>query len=209
MNEKKEKGVSRRQFIKGAGTAVVATGVGASILANGSKFKHDGEENVEGQGFSEESTLDVTLLVNGKTHKLKLQPRTTLLDTLRERLQITGPKRVCDRGTCGACTVLKDGKPVYSCMMLAVDAQNSQVTTVEGFGTEKAMSKVQSAFVEHDGLMCGFCTPGFVTAVHAVLKAKPKATLDEIREGCRGNICRCGTFNRVFEAAVAVAKGEA
>ena len=203
MEKEEKKNLSRRQFLKGAGTAVVGTGIAPAIIANCAKQP----AVVEQKGFVAAGSVDVSLNVNGKAHKVKLQPRTTLLDTLREKLQITGPKRVCDRGTCGACTVLKDGKPIYSCMMLAVDAQNSKIITAEGFGGEKNMSSVQKAFVDHDGLMCGFCTPGFVTAVHAVLATNPKASLDEIKEGCRGNICRCGTFNRVFEAAVAVAKG--
>jgi aerobic-type carbon monoxide dehydrogenase small subunit (CoxS/CutS family) len=101
---------------------------------------------------------------------------------------------------------LKDGKPIYACMMLAVDAQNSALTTVEGIGTPDNLSELQKQFVEHDGLMCGFCTPGFVTSCHAALKANPKATLEDIKRACAGNICRCGTFNRVFEAALAAAK---
>jgi xanthine dehydrogenase YagT iron-sulfur-binding subunit len=206
MPKKQESdGLSRRQLLKRAGTAAVATSVAGALLANGTK--KDAPE--EAQGFAETGAADITLKVNGKLRKLKVQPRTTLLDALRDRLQMTGAKRVCDRGTCGACTVLKDGKPIYACMMLAIDAQAAEITTVEGFGSEKQMSKVQKAFVEKDALMCGFCTPGFVTAVHAVLAANPKASIDEIREGCRGNICRCGTFNRVFEAAVEAAKGGA
>jgi aerobic-type carbon monoxide dehydrogenase small subunit (CoxS/CutS family) len=156
----------------------------------------------------EENTVDIKLKVDGKDRSLKVQPRTTLLDALRDRLDATAPKRVCDRGTCGACTVLKDGVPIYGCMMLAVDANGSNITTAAGFAQGDKLSDVQQAFVDKDGLMCGFCTPGFVVAISAALKAKPNATLAEIKEACRGNICRCGTFNRVFEAALAVAKGE-
>jgi len=127
---------------------------------------------------------------------------------MRDRLEpgITGPKLVCDQGTCGACTVIMDGKPVYSCLVLAVDAVGSKLTTVEGLGTPENMSAVQNAFVEHDGLMCGFCTPGFVTTVSAYLKQNSNPTLDEVREACKGNFCRCGTYPRVFEAALAAAK---
>lgn len=193
--------LSRRQFLGSAG-AVVAAATVAGVLVTKTEAAPEAEvQSVEGEG-----AIDVTLKVNGKSYQLKIQPRVTLLDALRERLQITGPKRVCDRGNCGACTVLKDGKPIYACMMLAVDAQGSEITTVEGLGSSEKMSAMQSAFVEHDALMCGFCTPGFVVAAHAAVKGNPNATMDEVKKGCRGNICRCGTFNRVFEAAYDAAK---
>ena len=204
--ESRKKGFSRRKFIKGAGTAIAVTGIGGALIANGAKTESSETRPSTPQGPGEIGVVDVNLKVNGKMHNLRLQPRVTLLDALRERLQLTGAKRICDRGTCGGCTVLLDGKPIYACMMLAVDAQGKEITTVESMGTEMAMSTVQAKFVEHDGLMCGFCTPGFVVAVQAVLDGNPRANLDEIKEGCRGNICRCGTFNRVFEAAVAAVK---
>jgi xanthine dehydrogenase YagT iron-sulfur-binding subunit len=197
-----KKDLTRREFLKATGTGVVATTVGCSLLANG-----HADTGAKEEGFQEHGAQDVSFKLNGKQQTLKVPPRTTLLDALRQRLDVTGPKRVCDRGTCGACTVIKDGEPIYACLMLAVDAKGSEITTVEGLGTETSMSSVQKAFVEKDGLMCGFCTPGFVTAVHAVLAKNPNATMDEIKAGCRGNICRCGTFNRVFEAAVAAARG--
>jgi aerobic-type carbon monoxide dehydrogenase small subunit (CoxS/CutS family) len=109
-------------------------------------------------------------------------------------------------GTCGGCTVLLDGKPAYSCMVFAVDAVNRKITTVEGLGTPEKPNAVQAAFVEHDALMCGFCTPGFVTTISAYLKKNPNPTLAEVREACKGNFCRCGTYPRVFEAALAAAK---
>ena len=112
-------------------------------------------------------------------------------------------------GTCGACTVMMDDKPVYSCLVLAVDAVGKKLTTVEGLGTPENMNEVQQAFVEHDALMCGFCTPGFVTTVSAYLKQNSNPTLDEVREACKGNFCRCGTYPRVFEAALAAAKAGA
>lgn len=196
------KDLSRRQFLKKSGAAVAATAVTNPLLACAAPAKE-----AEPQGFTEEGTIDVSLRVDGVEKKFKVQPRTTLLDALRDRLDVTAAKRVCDRGTCGACTVIKDGKPIYGCMMLAVDANGSTITTATGLMDNGKLSDVQQAFVDHDGLMCGFCTPGFVTSVAAALKANPKASLDEIKEACRGNICRCGTFNRVFEAAVAVAKG--
>ena len=147
-----------------------------------------------------------TLQVNGQPYQVALRPYEILLDALREQCNLTGTKRGCDMGTCGACTVLMDGKNVYSCLVLAVDAVGKKLTTVEGFGSPENLSAVQSAFVEHDGLMCGFCTPGFVTTISAYLKKNPSPTLDEVREACKGNFCRCGTYPRVFEAALAAAK---
>jgi xanthine dehydrogenase YagT iron-sulfur-binding subunit len=120
---------------------------------------------------------------------------------------VTGPKLVCDMGTCGACTVLLDGKPVYSCLVLAVDAVGKKITTIEGLGKPGAMNAVQSAFVDKDALMCGFCTPGFVTTISAYLKKNPNPSLEQVREACQGNFCRCGTYPRIFEAALAAAKG--
>lgn len=196
------KDLSRRQFLKKSGAAVAASAVTGPLLACAPAL-----QEAEAQGFSEEGTVDVSLTVDGVKKTLKVQPRTTLLDALRDRLDVTAPKRVCDRGTCGACTVLKDGVPVYGCMMLAVDADGSAISTAAGFAKDGKLSEIQQAFVDHDGLMCGFCTPGFVTSVTAALRANPRASLDEIKAACRGNICRCGTFNRVFEAAVAIAKG--
>lgn len=193
--------ISRRQFLGSAGAAVAAATVAGALVTKTQANPESAVQSVEGEG-----AVDITLKVNGKSHQLKLQPRVTLLDALRERLQITGAKRVCDRGNCGACTVLKDGKPIYACMMLAVDAQGSEITTVEGLGSPEKMSAMQVAFVQHDALMCGFCTPGFVVSAHATVKENPNATMDQVKNGCRGNVCRCGTFNRVFEAAYDAAK---
>jgi xanthine dehydrogenase YagT iron-sulfur-binding subunit len=148
----------------------------------------------------------IQLKVNGKTHTVNVEARTTLASALRDRLDITGPKIVCDLGECGACTVLMDGKPVYSCLMLALDAQNKDITTVEGLASGDALHPVQEAFIEKDALMCGFCTPGFVLAVKALLDANPNPTLEEVKRAVSGNICRCGTYPRVFEAALAAAQ---
>ncbi|MEO0661410.1 MAG: (2Fe-2S)-binding protein, partial [Planctomycetota bacterium] len=132
-----------------------------------------------------------------------VEPRTTLLSALRDRLEpaLTGTKIVCDMGSCGACTVLVDGKPTYSCLTLAAQCRGKEITTVEGFGSPEELSDVQDAFCEKDGMMCGFCTPGFVVATHAALDRKPDATLDEIKYELSGNLCRCGTYPHVFEAA--------
>jgi len=196
----------RRRFLKGVGLA----GAGAAIadhLALGAEAADAAAQTGAG-GSPVAGTLSLTLDVNGQRRAVKAEPRTTLLSALRHHLDppLTGTKLVCDMGTCGACTVLLDGKTVYSCLVLALDAAGRKVTTVEGLGTPENLSAVQSAFVEHDALMCGFCTPGFVTTISAYLKQNPNPTLAEVREACKGNFCRCGTYPRVFEAALAAAK---
>jgi xanthine dehydrogenase YagT iron-sulfur-binding subunit len=199
---------SRRKFLKGVGVAGAGAALADSLLSHDvitAKSKTDTPEApVSG-------SVEVSLDINGQKRTATVEPRTTLLSTMRDRLEpgITGPKLVCDMGTCGACTVIMDGKPVYSCLVLAVDAVGRKLTTVEGLGTPENMSEVQKAFVEKDALMCGFCTPGFVTTVSAYLKENAHPTLDEVREACKGNFCRCGTYPRVFEAALAAAKAGA
>jgi xanthine dehydrogenase YagT iron-sulfur-binding subunit len=196
----------RRRFLKGVGIA----GAGAA-LADKLWLETEAQQRKEGNGRTLAGTVEVTLDVNGEKRVAKVEPRTTLLNTLRNNLDsaVTGPKLVCDMGTCGACTVLLDGKPVYSCLVLAVDAVGHKVTTVEGLGTPDSLNPVQSAFVEKDALMCGFCTPGFVTTISAYLKQNPNPTIEQVREACKGNFCRCGTYPRVFEAALAAAKAGA
>jgi isoquinoline 1-oxidoreductase alpha subunit len=142
----------------------------------------------------------LTLLVNGTSHAVDVAPETPLLWVLRDTLGLTGTKFGCGIAECGACTVLLDGEPVASCLMLAADAVGREVTTVEGLGTPDRMSAVQTAFVEADALQCGFCTPGFVVASTALLRHNASPTLDQIKDGLAGNLCRCGTYSRVFEA---------
>ena len=193
---------SRRKFLKGVGIAGAGAAIADELWAEAeAKVTQAGAQTVSG-------ATKVTLEVNGQKRAVEVEPRTTLLNALRNHLEpaVTGPKLVCDMGTCGACTVLLDGKPVYSCLVLAVDATNKKITTVEGLGSPEKPNAVQAAFVEHDALMCGFCTPGFVTTISAYLKKNPNPSLDEVREACKGNFCRCGTYPRVFEAALAAAK---
>ena len=194
---------SRRKFLKGVGIA----GAGAAIADQlWTEAEAKPETSATPTAMSGEGK--VVLNVNGQQRTVQVEPRTTLLNALRNHLDpaVTGPKLVCDMGTCGACTVLIDDKPVYSCLVLAVDAANKRITTAEGLGTPDRPNAVQAAFVEHDALMCGFCTPGFVTTISAYLKKHPNPSLDEVREACKGNFCRCGTYPRVFEAALAAAK---
>lgn len=195
---------SRRRFLKGVGIA----GAGAAI-ADKLLIEAEGKEAPTNQNKSLSGNVDITLDVNGQKRTTRVEPRTTLLNTLRNHIAppLTGPKLVCDMGTCGACTVLLDGKPVYSCLVLAVDSIGKKITTVEGLGNPASMNAVQAAFVEKDALMCGFCTPGFITSISAYLKQNPNPSMEDMRNACKGNFCRCGTYPRVFEAALAAAKG--
>ena len=190
--------VSRRDFLKSAGVTGLATAVTTAGVAEAQTGPR-----VVGPG-----DVPVTLMVNGKRVELKIEPRVTLLDAIRNRADLTGNKRVCDRGTCGACTMIIDGRTVYSCSTLAIEVQGKQIRTVDGLSAGNALHPVQQAFCDTDGLMCGFCTPGFVVATVAVLEKYPNATREQISRGLNGNICRCGTFVRIMEAALK-AKGVA
>lgn len=192
---------SRRKFLKGVGIA----GAGAAITDHLWTEAEAKEQQAKPNGMSGAGA--VVLNVNGTQQTVEVEPRTTLLNAMRNHLDpaVTGPKLVCDMGTCGACTVLIDDKPVYSCLVLAVDVANKKIMTAEGLGTPEKPNAVQAAFVEHDALMCGFCTPGFVTTISAYLKKNPNPSLAEVKEACKGNFCRCGTYPRVFEAALAAA----
>jgi xanthine dehydrogenase YagT iron-sulfur-binding subunit len=199
MSEQTTSGFSRRGFLKGVGLGTVAGGI---ISPVGLKDALAADSNVKGPG-----EMPVELDINGRKRKLNVEPRVTLLDALRNRLDLTGPKKVCDRGTCGACTVLVDNKPVYSCSMLAVECEGRKITTIEGLGTPERMNEVQKAFVKHDAQQCGFCTPGFVTAATAFVRANPRATVEQVRAGLGGNLCRCGTYAGMILAVADAAKG--
>lgn len=186
--------VSRRTFLKTAG-------VGAAAASFVPAAAQPAEPEVLGPG-----AVALTLKVNGASRSVTVEPRVTLLRALRNHLDLTGAKEVCDRGACGACTVLMDGEPVCACLMLAADAVGHEVTTVEGLGTPERMSPVQAAFVECDALQCGFCTPGLVVAATGLLRRVPNPTLDQMKEGLAGNLCRCGTYPRVFEAVQKAAR---
>src|SRR5712691_10995285 len=193
-------GFSRRDFLKTAGvgslaSAVTATGVVDADAQTGPRVVGPGD-------------LPVTLMVNGKRVELRIEPRVTLLDAIRNRADLTGNKRVCDRGTCGACTMIVDGRTIYSCSTLAIEVQGKQIRTVDGLSTGNTLHPVQQAFCDVDALMCGFCTPGFVVATVALLEKYPNATPAQARRELDGNICRCGTFVRILEAAM-TAKGVA
>jgi aerobic-type carbon monoxide dehydrogenase small subunit (CoxS/CutS family) len=191
--------VSRRAFLKTFGTsaAIAAT---AQVDAVAAELEKANKEKIVGP-----EPVPITLNVNGKSIKLTVEPRVTLLEALRNLTPLTGSKEVCDRATCGACSVFIDDKLVYSCSTLALEAQGKKITTVEGLGEPGKLSKVQAAFVEQDALMCGYCTPGFVMSVTALLRTKPKPTEADVRHACSGNLCRCGTYPRILQAALKAA----
>src|SRR5512145_1599265 len=190
--KKSKPGFSRRTFLKTVGAGGVAAGVlGPAETAQAQTTAAAGP-----------GAVPITLNINGRTHKLELEPRVTLLDALRTRLDITGAKRVCDRGSCGACTVLVDGKSIYACSTLAIEMQGKRIRTVESLAQGTVLHPVQQAFCERDGLMCGFCTPGFVVATAALLEQNPKPTAEQARKALDGNICRCGTYKGVLAAAL-------
>ncbi len=199
-------GMSRRRFLKGIGVVGAGAAIADPDVLRG-QDKPAGAANAP-PAVAADGPRKVTLAVNGQNIEITAQPRVTLLSALRDYAEpaVTGPKLVCGMGTCGACTVLLNDVPVYSCLCLAADVAGKKITTVEGLGTPEKMNGVQSAFCEKDALMCGFCTPGFVTALSATVLKTPNATAEQIKQGCAGNFCRCGTYPRVFEAGVAAAK---
>lgn len=191
-------GVSRRSFIKTAGLSAAA----ASLAGMGEKALAAGAAAADDPKVLGPDAVDVTLTVNGKVHKAKIDPGTTLLEALRLNCGHTGAKEVCDRASCGACSVLVDGKLITSCMMLALDAVGTKITTVEGLAQGDKLDPVQECFVKHDALQCGFCTPGLVVACRAMLNENPKPTLPQIKQDLAGNICRCGTYTNIFNAVL-------
>jgi xanthine dehydrogenase YagT iron-sulfur-binding subunit len=181
-------GVSRRGFF----TAVGAGALGAAALGRADQTSPPPVE--AGQPSR------VTLRINGRTHSLLAEPRWTLLFVLREKLGLTGTKVGCDRGECGACTVLIDGMPRYACMTLALEAEGHEVTTLEGLMNGENLGPVQQAFLEEDALQCGYCTPGQIMAAEGLLRVRPEPTPEEIRAGMSGNLCRCGAYANIFKA---------
>lgn len=191
-------GVSRRDFLRGTGVAVS----GAILVGESQALAAPAEAaGVRGPG-----AVPVTLRVNGEARQLSIEPRVTLLDALRDRLDVTGSKRVCDRGTCGACTMLIDDKPVYGCTVLAIEAEGHEVTTIENFSKGGKLHPVMAAFVDNDAQQCGFCTPGFVMACIAFLKDHPDPTIEDVEKGLGGNLCRCGTYEGIRLAVLEAAK---
>lgn len=200
MSDSKDtSGLSRRQFLKGSSAVAAATALAnVPAEAEAARTQPGGNgQQVPGMG---PNGVKLTLNVNGRNVSTTVEPRVTLLDALRNYLDVTGCKRVCDRGSCGACTVLVDGKPIYSCTMLALEAREKAIRTAESLVAGAKLDPVPEAFVRFDAQQCGFCTPGFVVAMKAVLEANPKATPAEVEKGLAGNICRCGTYEQMRDA---------
>jgi len=183
-------GITRRGFLQliGAGTAASAASPGL-----GAEPAREVTEPVE--------VTRLNLLINGRSHRLLVETRWSLLFVLREKLGLTGTKVGCERGECGACTVLIDGQPHYACMTLAVEAVGKEITTLEGLMKGEELGPVQQAFLEHDAFQCGYCTPGQIMAVEGLLRSTPTPSLEQIRRAVSGNLCRCGTYANIFKAA--------
>jgi len=192
-------GVSRRNFLKGMSAGALAAGAVASPAR--SKAAPPAQE--KGAKLLGPDPVPVTLQVNGKERRLPLEPRVTLLDALRNHLDLTGAKKVCDRATCGSCTVLLDGRAVYSCTVLAIEAQGRRIETVEGLAeSQGGLARIQRCFVENDAQQCGFCTPGFVMACESFRRSHQNATREQVLDGLGGNLCRCGTYHGVTQAVL-------
>lgn len=200
-NGKERKGISRRGFIKLVGAGALATTVGDAVKPGRSAAAATAAEVTE-QG----ETVRISLRVNGRRHRLKVEPRWSLLDVLREKLGLTGSKLGCGRGECGACTVLIDGQPRYACLTLAPEAEGKEITTVEGLMKGDELGSVQQAFLANDAMQCGYCTPGQIMAAEGLLRINPNPSLDEIRRQMSGNLCRCGSYAHIFKAVADAAK---
>lgn len=196
-------GLTRRSFLKGAG--VGAAGLATTQLRI--PETHAEEAQLEQSLTIGPGCVPIWFSVNAQTYTVHVEPRVTLADALRNHLDLTGTKVVCDRGACGGCTVLLDNKPVVSCMLLAVAANGKTIQTVEGLAQGETLDPLQDAFVAHDALQCGYCTPGMLMSCKALLNQTPKPSLAEIKTAVSGNLCRCGTYPHVF-AAVLAASGQ-
>jgi aerobic-type carbon monoxide dehydrogenase small subunit (CoxS/CutS family) len=201
--ENKEKGenplnISRRDFLKGMGTSAIATSITTSPISLPSSAEAAPPPAVR--------EAWIQLNVNEKTHRLKVKSHWTLLDVLRKEIGLTGTRKFCDRGSCGACTVIMDGKAVYACSRLAIEADNKKILTIEGLLRGGRLHPIQEAFLEHDGMQCGFCTSGQIMSVRALLDKNPRPTQEEIKEGLSGNICRCSAYPKILKSAIAAAQ---
>lgn len=198
-NKPAKRGLARRSFLRGAGL----TAAGATVLDHVELIAKEVSQASPPVG---PGRTPITLHVNGKDYRLALEPRTTLAEALRYDLNLTGTKVVCDRGACSACTVWLDKTPVNSCMTLAIDVGNRHVTTIEGLANGNELHPVQTAFVKHDALQCGFCTPGMIMSCAALLERNPNPDLNDVKLATSGNLCRCGTYPKVFEATLEAAR---
>lgn len=202
MNNKKKdkKGISRRDFLKRIGGGTVGTAVTTRFIkpASALVFHQEGETPLQ-------TKKTISFILNGQPLKVEVEPSETLLDLLREKLHLTGTKRICNHGSCGACTVLIENQPIYSCLYPAFKVEGKNVLTIEGLSQGEKLHPLQQAFIEHDAFQCGFCTPGFIMAALALLRQKASPTLEEIKKGLNGNLCRCGNHLKILTAVKALA----
>lgn len=203
MSNDQQPDLSRRTFFQQTGLAGLAV-VASPLLAKGEPRPTANHQAA--QTFIADAAQDIELSVNGKTHRLKIESRVTLLDCLRENLQLTGTKKGCDHGQCGACTVHVNGERINSCLSFAVMHSGDKITTIEGLGTPENMHPMQKAFVEHDGFQCGYCTPGQIMSAVALMKEPCGKSDGDVREAMSGNICRCGAYKNIL-AAIQDARG--
>jgi aerobic-type carbon monoxide dehydrogenase small subunit (CoxS/CutS family) len=195
--DEQDGGVSRRLFLQTLGVSAAAAPLARAADAAQTGPAGTGPATILGPG-----PVDVALTVNGTRYETTIDPATTLLEALRVDLKLTGTKAICDRGACGGCSVLVDGRLMASCMMLATDAIGSEITTIEGLGAASTLDPIQESFVRHDALQCGYCTPGMIIATKALLSENPRPTPDEIKRGLSGNLCRCGSYGNVVNAVL-------
>jgi xanthine dehydrogenase YagT iron-sulfur-binding subunit len=197
-------GISRRTFLKHGGTSAV----GAALLETGAAQAAAIDSSMNGNASEVlgPGPIPMDLSINGKRAPVQVEPATTLVEVLRDHLGLTGTKIGCDRGACSACTVWLDGMPASSCMTLALDARGRSITTIEGLADGDRLHPVQQAFVEHDALQCGFCTPGMIMSCAALLNHKAEVGLDDVKSAVSGHLCRCGTYPNIFKAVLAAAK---
>jgi len=199
--KKKNRTVTRRAFLQGLGGGAAGAALATRVL---------GQDAGAGQARASLSPAagrkTITMTVNGRSVSLEVEPRDTLLEVLREKLKLTGAKKTCDRGECGGCTVLVDGQAVYSCLFPAVRADGKQVLTVEGLAEGETLHPVQQAFIEKDAYQCGYCMPGFLMSSVALLRQTPAPSLEQIKAGLSGNLCRCGNYVKIYEAVAAASQ---
>ena len=194
--DKQNSGLSRRNFLKGVGGGVLGT---AALISTVAACKTE-KEGPQGSVICGPEKVPVSFSVNGKSHTVKVEPRATLLDALRNELDYTGAKNVCNRGQCGACTIIMNGRTVLACSMLAIDAGGAKLETIEGLADGDDLHPVQESFIKHDAFQCGFCTAGVVMSSVDLLNRNPNAGMEEIKHGVSGNLCRCGTYPNIFTA---------
>lgn len=199
---KQKHGTTRRTFLKSAGI-VSASVAGAEMLGGVPRAEAEAQAGAVGPG-----KVPLKLRINGEVKTINVEPRTTLAEALRDELHLTGTKVVCDRGSCSACTVMLEKTPVCSCMTLAVDIGDRNITTIEGLARGEDLHPIQAAFIEHDALQCGFCTSGMLMSCASLLERNPKPTAEDVRTAISGNICRCATYPRVLEAVVAASQSK-